>query len=122
MRDLYQSASNQHRELWWWSYYITNKGRMRQNKYLPPGEVKAFQDALHIYATKEEVRELNYQRLRDLKVPVFISNASHEGGANVKKATTEEAGNLESKLFLAAPRHRELLCRRPQTVPNRHAP
>ena len=47
------------------------------------------------------MRELNYRRLRDLKVPVLISNASHEGGANAKKATTEEAGNLESKLFLA---------------------
>jgi ATP-dependent exoDNAse (exonuclease V) alpha subunit len=67
---------------------------------LPPDEVQLFQDALHIYATKEEVRERNYQRLRDLNVPVLISHATHQGH-KAKKASTDEAGNLQSTLYLA---------------------
>ncbi|OXV06635.1 hypothetical protein Egran_05597, partial [Elaphomyces granulatus] len=67
---------------------------------LPPTEIAQFKDAIRLYATKDEVRQLNHSRLRELGVPVIVIKDSHEGrGAD--KASTEDAGNLQAKFAVA---------------------
>ncbi|KIX01245.1 uncharacterized protein Z518_08970 [Rhinocladiella mackenziei CBS 650.93] len=63
-------------------------------------EIPAFADALRIYSTKQQVADFNHDRLRDLRRPVFVVHASHEG-IKASNATTEEAGNLQTAIPLS---------------------
>ncbi|KIX03299.1 uncharacterized protein Z518_06851 [Rhinocladiella mackenziei CBS 650.93] len=65
-----------------------------------PSEILAFADALRTYSTKQQVAEFNHDRLRDLRRPVFVVHASHEG-IQASNATTEEAGNLQTAIPLS---------------------
>ena len=65
-----------------------------------PDEIESFKDAVRIYPKKDDVREYNRSKLRDLRRPVARINALHEGrGAD--KASSEEAGNLSATLLLS---------------------
>ncbi|XP_052128693.1 uncharacterized protein LOC127750623 [Frankliniella occidentalis] len=69
-------------------------------------EDDAFKDALHLFATKEEVRNFNISKLGQLKdsnnhvVPVLKVEA-RTNCVKAKKATTDEAQGLEQNLYLA---------------------
>ena len=65
-----------------------------------PDEVGGFEDAVRIYPRKDDVREYNRTKLRDLRRPVIKINALHEG-KDAEKASTEEGGNLPATLLLS---------------------
>ena len=72
----------------------------RVKSLLPIMEVDTFNDALHIYAKKDEVNQLNHEKLRDLGSPVLILKASHEG-SGADKVSTEDGGNLHKHIAVA---------------------
>ena len=59
----------------------------------------SFGNVLRIYSKKAAVTTLNYTRMRNLRVPVYIIKASHKG-YNAHTADTAEAGNLPAELPL----------------------
>ena len=62
-------------------------------------ETALFKDALRIYATREEVRQYNYDHLSKLNTPVIQAEAIHTG-QGAKNAPSEQTGNLSAKLPL----------------------
>jgi len=62
-------------------------------------ETALFKNALRIYATREEVRQYNYNHLSKLKAPVIQAEAIHTG-QGAKNAPSEQTGNLSAKLPL----------------------
>jgi hypothetical protein len=46
---------------------------------LQPSEIAKFNSALHIYATKQMVRDPNHQAIRDSGRPVLIIHATNHG-------------------------------------------
>jgi hypothetical protein len=63
-----------------------------------PDEVESFDDAIRIYAKKDDVKAFNHYRLRQLKRPVLLVLASHSGGSAAEKADTDEGGNLHKEI------------------------
>jgi hypothetical protein len=65
---------------------------------LSPDEVQLFEDAMRIYAKKDDVKAFNHYRLRQLKRPVLLVFASHTGGSAAEIADTDEGGNLHKEI------------------------
>ena len=65
---------------------------------LSPEEVTLFEDAIRIYALKDDVKAFNYFRLRQLRRPVLLVIASHTGGSAAENANTDEGGNLHKEI------------------------
>jgi hypothetical protein len=63
-------------------------------------DLSPFDNALHIYGTKNKVRDFNQIRLRDLQQPIITVHATHEG-YKADEASTEEAGNLHAIILIA---------------------
>ena len=64
---------------------------------LPSEEVAAFDTALRLYFTNEEVQDRNTAALAGQNMPVKKITAQHKG-RNTSKATSEEADNLYSEI------------------------
>ena len=64
---------------------------------LSPAEVAAFDSALRLYFTTEEVRQTNFDRLAATNQPVKRIKACHRG-RNAAKATEDEADNLSPEI------------------------
>ena len=64
---------------------------------LSPDEVAAFDSALRLYYTTEEVRTTNYTKLAAANQPVKRIKACHRG-RNAAKATEDEADNLSPEI------------------------
>ena len=79
------------------AHWETLARRVQSNLSLD--EVPSFDDALRIYGKKAAVTALNRDRMRDLRAPVYVIEASHEG-SNAHTADTAEGGNLPAKLPL----------------------
>ena len=62
--------------------------------------LEEFADAPHIAATREEVHDVNVEKLKKLGAKVFRIEALHKGGHKAKSATDAEAG-LPRTLILA---------------------
>ena len=62
-------------------------------------EVAAFQTALRLYFTNEEVQDRNTSVLAGRNMPVKKITAQHKG-RNASKATYEEADNLYSEIYV----------------------
>jgi ATP-dependent DNA helicase PIF1 len=60
-----------------------------------------FDDAIRIFGKRENVRLYNHSKLRDLQVPVINVTTDHTGHPMAKKASTDEAGNLQVSFALA---------------------
>ena len=71
----------------------------RVQNQLSPAEVAAFESALRLYYTNEEVRERNYRQLAAANCPVKRLLSTHKG-RNASKASTDEADNLPVDLLL----------------------
>jgi hypothetical protein len=71
----------------------------RVQNQLPPAEVEAFQSALRLYYTNEEVRERNYRQLAAANCPVKRLLSTHTG-RNASMASTDEADNLPVDLLV----------------------
>jgi hypothetical protein len=65
-----------------------------------PTEILRFQNALRIYSTKEAVHQYNHNRMRDLRKPVIVISATHQG-QGAANTSTEDAGNVHTKLPIA---------------------
>ena len=59
----------------------------------------SFDNILRIYSKKAAITTLNYTRIRDLRVPVYIIKASYKG-YNTYTTDTAEASNLPAELPL----------------------
>jgi hypothetical protein len=57
-------------------------------------DLSRFDDAMRIYANKDDVKAYNHYRMRELNHPVLLVEASHTGGVPAERATTDEVGNL----------------------------
>ena len=66
---------------------------------LPPEQVAAFDSALRLYFTTEEVRQTNSDKLAAMNMPVKKISAVHRG-RNAAKATEDEADNLSAEIHL----------------------
>jgi ATP-dependent DNA helicase PIF1 len=66
---------------------------------LSPNEVAAFDSALRLYYTTEEVRITNHTKLTDTNQPVKRIKAYHRG-RNAAKATEDEADNLSPEISM----------------------
>jgi ATP-dependent DNA helicase PIF1 len=71
--------------------WILLSTRVRAN--LSQTERAQFDGAVQLVPTRQEFREKNHERLRDRKMPVLISVATHEGSGAVK-VKDDVAGNL----------------------------
>lgn len=71
----------------------------RTANQLSPIEVAAFDSALHLYFTTEEVRLTNFDKLAGTNKPVKKILACHKG-RNAMKATDDEADNLAAEIYL----------------------
>ena len=71
----------------------------RVQSKLTPTEVATFDTALRIYGKKSDVNDFNHARMRDLRKPVLVVEASHEP-SDGKNATSDEGGNLHASLPL----------------------
>ncbi|EFQ95604.1 hypothetical protein PTT_05908 [Pyrenophora teres f. teres 0-1] len=58
----------------------------------------SFEDAIRIYSLKDNIKAFNHYRLRQLKRPVLLVNASHTGGTAAENANTDEARNLHKDI------------------------
>ncbi|KAK3914466.1 ATP-dependent DNA helicase [Frankliniella fusca] len=82
--------------------YEVLKSRMKGNV----SDTDVFKDALHLYTTKEEVRNFNILKLSELRdannhvVPV-VKVEARTNCVKAKKASTDEAQGLEQILYLA---------------------
>jgi hypothetical protein len=65
---------------------------------LGPDEVQSFEDAIRIYAKKDDVKAFNHYRLRQLRRLVLLMLASYTGGSAAEKANTNEGGNLHKEI------------------------
>jgi hypothetical protein len=65
---------------------------------LSPEEVKLFEDAIRIYALKDDVKTFTHFRLRQLRCRVLLVNASYTGGLAAENANTDEGGNLHKEI------------------------
>jgi ATP-dependent DNA helicase PIF1 len=65
---------------------------------LSPDEVQLFEDAIRIYAKKDDVKAFNHHRLCQPKRPVLLVLASHTGGSAAEKADTDKGGNLHKEI------------------------
>jgi ATP-dependent DNA helicase PIF1 len=65
---------------------------------LSPNEVASFEDAIRIYALKDDVKTFNHYRLQQLRRPVLLVIASHTGGSATENANTDEGGNLHKDI------------------------
>jgi hypothetical protein len=70
----------------------------RVQAMLTPGEVTLFEDAIWIYALKDDVKAFNHYFLRQLRRPVLLVKASHTVGSAAENANTDEGGNLHKEL------------------------
>jgi hypothetical protein len=70
----------------------------RVQAMLTPEEVTSFEDAIQIYALKDDVKAFNHYRLRQLQRPVLLVEASHTGGSAAENANTDEGGNLHKEI------------------------
>jgi hypothetical protein len=77
---------------------------------LSPDEVQSFEDAIQIYAKKDDVKAFNHYRLCQLKRPVLLVLASHTGGSAAEKADTDEGGNLHKEIPISI-NARVMLCK-----------
>lgn len=66
---------------------------------LSPNEVAAFDSALRLYFTTEEVRQTNFDKLASMNKPVKKILARHKG-RGAAKATEDEADNLCPDIYL----------------------
>jgi ATP-dependent exoDNAse (exonuclease V) alpha subunit len=64
---------------------------------LSPAEVAAFDSALRLYFTTEEVRQTNFDKLAATNQPIKRIKACHRG-QNAAKATEDEADNLSPEI------------------------
>ncbi|KAK1912952.1 hypothetical protein P3342_004888 [Pyrenophora teres f. teres] len=55
-----------------------------------------FEDAIRIFAYKDDVKAYNHYRMAQLKRAVLLIKASHTGGVPAETASTDEAGNLHT--------------------------
>ncbi len=78
-----------------WGFLLT---RVKEN--MVPGSWTDFDGALHLYATRHEVDEYNYDCLERLNQPVIKICAKH-AGKGAKKASSDEAGKLSRTLLLS---------------------
>jgi ATP-dependent DNA helicase PIF1 len=62
---------------------------------------KQFDDATYLYATRNDVTDLNLAELKALNQPCARINARHDGGSDAAKAPVDEAGGLEPRVVLA---------------------
>jgi ATP-dependent DNA helicase PIF1 len=89
------------------SYEYHSYPRKGGNSYVPtrianrlsPNEVAAFDSALRLYFTTEEVRQTNSDKLASMNKPVKKILARHKG-RNAAKATEDEADNLCPELYV----------------------
>lgn len=78
--------------------YALFSARFQMN--VPPEERRAFEDAVHIYWTRVEVKERNLDRLLQLLQPVARVPAKHHG-PNAAAGTSDQAEGLEDVIYLA---------------------
>ncbi|KAJ5111720.1 hypothetical protein NUU61_001350 [Penicillium alfredii] len=65
-----------------------------------PSEIPRFADTTRIYPKREQVRQYNHNRLRDLQQPVLRVTATHTG-LKADEASTDEAGNPLKELHIS---------------------
>jgi hypothetical protein len=63
--------------------------------------VASFEDAIRIYALKDDVKAFNHYRLQQLRRPVLLVIASHTGGSAAEDANTDEGGNLHKDILIS---------------------
>jgi hypothetical protein len=64
-------------------------------------DLSRFDDVLRIYAYKDDSKAYNHFRLRELKRPMLMVSATHTGRRPAENASTDEAGNLHSKMLVS---------------------
>jgi hypothetical protein len=64
-------------------------------------DLSRFDDAMRIYAYKDDVKAYNHFRMRELNCLVLLVEASHTGGVPAERASTDEAGNLHKEMPLS---------------------
>ncbi|KAE8745952.1 hypothetical protein FOCC_FOCC007313 [Frankliniella occidentalis] len=74
--------------------------QQRFSSVVPPPEQRQFRDAMHIFSTNSDARAYNIKRLVELNCPVARIPAVHNNDT-AKKAGPDEAGGLESFIYLS---------------------
>jgi hypothetical protein len=64
-------------------------------------DLSRFNNAMRIYAYKDDVKAYNYFCMRKLNCLVLLVEASYTGGVPAKRASTNEAGNLHKEMLLS---------------------
>jgi hypothetical protein len=64
-------------------------------------DLSRFDDAMRIYAYKDDIKAYNHFRMRELNRLVLLVEASHTSGVPAERASTDEAGNLHKEMLLS---------------------